>query len=301
MPKEEMFANACLLHWQVRCWSGTKALMPVQVEALCNNPLPEWLNFKGKKHLIAPEHLEQPRAIARDIRREIRKKCLPFPIRSLCLVPRAYLAFLEDKLRTGKEAFQQAVQIIADTYADAILEAGHHLGRYFFHSDYPSNIAGKYSMEWFFYMFPGSGSGSVITAEEYEAQRQQFTHVMDNMRALAVAALRKEFADIVAHLVKRLAPKADGTRMMVRHDMFDRFQAFFAEFHNRNIFQDEELTRLVERAQGILSGVAGGNLGEDAWLRESVVESLSGIKEQIDEALVAEPRRRIRYHPHSGV
>ncbi|MDR0465918.1 MAG: hypothetical protein LBH94_01020 [Deltaproteobacteria bacterium] len=297
MPEEDVFANACLLHWRSRCWSGTKVLAPVLVEELCGNPLPEWLIFKGKKHLVAPEYLAPPRDIARAVRREIRNKCLPFPIRSLCLVPKAYFAFLEDKLRAGKEEFQQAVQVITDTYEDSILEAERHLGRYFFRSDYPPNIAEKYSMDWSFYIFPNYGSNSAITAEEYEAQRKQFSDMMDDVRELANAALRKEFADIVAHLAKRLAPKADGTRMVVRHEMFDAFQAFFAEFHNRNIFQDEELARLVERAQGMLSAVEDGNLGEDVWLREQIVESLTGIKEQIDEALIAEPRRRIRHHP----
>jgi len=295
MP-ENIFENACLLHWQSKCWSGAKALVPLLVDELCNNPLPDWLTFKGKKCLIAQEYLEPPREIARSMRKKIRRKCLPFPVKSLCLVPRVYMAALENELLAGKAEFQQAVQIIVEDYENSILEAERYLGRYFFRSDYPTHIADKYAMDWNFFIFSGNASGALVTPEEYEAQRLQFTNMMEDIRELAVAALRKEFADIVAHLVKRLAPKADGTRMIIRHDMFDRFQAFFTEFHNRNIFQDEELTRLVERAQGVLSGAVGENLGEDTWLRQELAASLSGIREQIDEALITEPKRRIRYH-----
>ena len=63
-------------------------------------------------------------------------------------------------------------------------------------------------------------------------------------------------------------------------------------FKERNIFRDEQLAQLVERAQAVLGDVSAENIRSNYHLKETVRTGMAEIENAMAVAL-ARPRRKI--------
>ena len=116
---------------------------------------------------------------------------------------------------------------------------------------------------------------------------------MSEARETAMAALRQEFAEIVSAMCERLTPSADGKQKVFRNSLVGNFQEFFEGFLNRNVFEDAELTELVNRAKSVLNGTDPETLRSSPLHAESIRTSMSEVKESILKAIQDRPGRKI--------
>jgi hypothetical protein len=219
---------------------------------------------------------------------------LPFPVKGLTLVPKEALRRIDESLEEIRQEFDAEVEIFISKYEDERLEAREILGDLFNDSDYPVDIRSKFHFEWQFLTLDVPGKSRILPVEVYEREVQKFQAMMEEARELAVAALREEFAGIVAHIGDRLSGKDDGKAKRFRFSMVERLREFVESFSDRNLFQDELLEGLVEQARNLLNGVSSVNLRKDEGLRDMVGVEMGLIKLAIDEAMEDLPRRKIR-------
>ncbi|HCS50411.1 MAG TPA: hypothetical protein DIW81_02270, partial [Planctomycetaceae bacterium] len=72
---------------------------------------------------------------------------------------------------------------------------------------------------------------------------------------------------------------------------------FFDRFRALNVRSNEQLDELVDRAQGIVRGVATQDLRESGYLRQQIVSQLTSVQSSLDGLLVDRPRRNILRRP----
>ena len=288
----DIFENACLIQLRTSCWTGTKQLNDAAMSRMGDID-PQWL--KGKKHLVDPDYLAPVKACIYQARKVLVSQALPFPLSSLTLVPKESIMTVEQTLQQAKLDFLDQVETFIAFYERAMQEAQSSLGEHYSSLDYPLDISAKFRMDWRFVSLSVPGRASVLPAQLYEAEKAKFLTLMEESRELAIVSLREEFAEIVTHLVEKLSVQGDEKPKIIRHTMFDRFQEFWATFANRNIFQDEELAKLVTQARASMAGLDAQTVKTNGSLKQRLANEMGILKTRIDAALVDMPRRHIRF------
>src|SRR5205814_5770400 len=118
---------------------------------------------------------------------------------------------------------------------------------------------------------------------------------------LAEQAFLSEFAKLIEHLTERLSDSGTGERRVFRDSVLTNLVGFFSRFRELNVRSNEELDRLVEQAQRVVSGVAPQELRDNNVLRQHVATQLAGVQSVLDGMMVDRPRRSIvRNRPTQG-
>jgi hypothetical protein len=130
----------------------------------------------------------------------------------------------------------------------------------------------------------------IIYAREIERQKKQAQEAMADIQQ----GLRQGMQELVAHLVERLQPSADGKVKKFKHTTVDYLKEFLHFFDANNLTQDEELQCLADKAKKLMAGVSPDLLKKNQSLRSTVLDGFSQIQKQLDTMVVAGPSRKIR-------
>lgn len=285
---KDIFQEACLVQMSTSCWQGSRILEPSVMEEVGDS---DWL--RGRKYLVNPETLHPIRAVIGRARKDLEKKALPFPIHGLTLVPKEQIGNVEEVLSLHRSTFYEAVQQFEEGYEEAREMARSSLGKLFNETDYPAQIRSKFGFSWTYLTIETPGRHSILTPEIYEREKAKFAAMMQETEELCIAALRAEFAENVAHIVNRLTSEESEKPKIFKRSMMEKMQAFLDSFEARNLFDDDELQRLVSEARRVVGGVSASALREDPFLKHQIAAEMGKVKDALNLALVDIPRRKI--------
>ena len=69
---------------------------------------------------------------------------------------------------------------------------------------------------------------------------------------------------------------------------------FLDDFSTRNIFEDEELSNIIEQARSVVSGVSPYGLKYNDVMRARITKGMSEVNDAITASIEEVPRRRIK-------
>jgi hypothetical protein len=115
---------------------------------------------------------------------------------------------------------------------------------------------------------------------------------MEQARELAIESLREEFGGMVERITERFTSGPNGNPKVFKNGTVNNFYEYFETFKERNIFKDEQLTELVERAQGILAGKSADAIRSDASLKDRIRDGMEEVEQAMADIL-SRPRRKI--------
>ncbi len=118
---------------------------------------------------------------------------------------------------------------------------------------------------------------------------------MEQARAEAISALREEFVDLVSNLNDKLHGSEDGKPRRLREAAVDNLKQFLDAFANRNIFEDDQLSELVERCQQIIAGTNASDIRSSAQVKENLHSQMTELLDGIDSLMEPIPRRKLRF------
>jgi hypothetical protein len=222
------------------------------------------------------------------------KSALPFPIHGLTLVPKEALSRIDEALCQMKSEFQMEVEKFIERFESEREKARESLGHLFNESDYPIGVRRKFRFEWLFITMDLPGKSGILSPELYQREKEKFQALMEETRALATVALREEFAEIVRHMVERLSGEQDGKPKKFKNSMMEKMGDFLDSFGERNIFNDNKLSELVDQARDVVNGLSTEELRQDGNLRMYIASEMDQLRVAIDGALEDLPRRKIR-------
>jgi len=184
-----------------------------------------------------------------------------------------------------------------EVYQQRVDEAKQRLGPAFNVTDYQSRatVRAQFTFDWDYMQFGVAASLEGVNAEMYEAAKQKAAAKLDNAVDEVRTALRAGMAELVDHLVDRLSGDEDGKPKVFRNSMLDNVRDFLKTFEGRNIVDDKELSKLVQRASDLVDGIDPDTLRKSKVVRETVQGGFAEIKTKLDTMLVNRPKRAISF------
>jgi hypothetical protein len=167
------------------------------------------------------------------------------------------------------------------------------LGRLYNPADYPPAVYGLFSVDWDFPSVEPPSYLMRLSPDVYRQEQERVAQRFEEAVRLAEEAFVAEFARLVSHLTERLGGDADGERRVFRDSAVGNLTEFFSRFRDLNVRSNQDLDRLVERAQELVRGVTPQDLRDDAGLRRHVAAEMAVVQSQLEGMTVERPRRRI--------
>ncbi len=218
---------------------------------------------------------------------------LPFPEPGIRLVPQAALDTIDARMQSFREELAEAVTILDNRFDELKYEARDRLGDLYCESDYPDTLRGLFEIGWDFPSVEPPDYLRRLNPELYQQECDRVRSRFDEAVQLAEAAFMDELNKMVEHLSDRLAGGDDGKPKVFRDSAIENFTEFFERFQRLNIRSNEELDQVVERARGVVDGVAPQSLRENESLRQRITSQLAAVQSSLDGLMVDRPRRNI--------
>jgi len=286
---ENMFEKGCLIQLSISKWGGVKKISDSQLAQMTD--VHEWLT--ATKKLVDPESLKPICKVGNAARTYLAGISLPFPIQGMVFIPKEMITRVDGRLEEFKSEFHQTVTAFLKDYDKLRETAMVYLGDLFNEIDYPLYVEKKFSFTWRFIILDvPNGKSGILSPEIYEREKEKFIQTMEEARNMAIESLREEFSSMVERITERFTQNGDGKPKVFKNATVESFYEFFETFKERNIFRDEALAQLVERAQAVLGGISAENIRTNDALKGSIREGMAGIENAMATSL-ARPRRKI--------
>jgi hypothetical protein len=286
---ENMFEKGCLVQLSISKWGGVKKINDNQLAEMIETH--EWLT--ATKKLVDPESLKPICKVGNSARTYLTSISLPFPIQGMVFIPKEIITRVDQKLEGFKTEFNQTVTTFLDDYDKLRETAMVYLGDLFNEVDYPVHVEKKFSFAWRFIILDvPNGKSGILSPEIYEREKEKFIQTMEEARTMAIESLREEFGSMVERITERFTQSGDGKPKVFKNATVESFYEFFETFKEKNIFRDQQLDELVERAQAVLGGVSAESIRTNADLKENIRAGMAEVEGVMAVAL-ARPRRKI--------
>lgn len=286
---ENMFEKGCLVQLSISKWGGVKKIDDNKLAEMVNHH--EWLT--ATKKLVDPESLKPICKVGNAARSYLAGISLPFPIQGMVFAPKEMISRVDKRLEEFKEEFNQAVALFVRDYDRLRETATAYLGDLFNEVDYPLQVEKKFLLAWRFIILDvPNGKSGILSPEIYEREKEKFIQTMEEARTLAIESLREEFSSMVDRITERFSESADGKTKVFKSATVKNFYEFFETFKERNIFRDDQLAQLVEKAQAVLGGISAESIRTNEGLKESIRAGMAEVETAMAEGLIR-PRRKI--------
>ena len=288
---ENIFQKGCLVQMSVSKWGGVKKIDKSKLSNIVEQAGYDWVT--ATKKLVDPTSLKPICKINNSARNWLATISLPFPINGMVFVPKDLINTVDEKLDDFKIKFIDAVMNFSKEYSDLRGTAKTYLGELFNEIDYPVDIGSKFNFNWRFIILDvPNGDTKLLAPEVYAREKEKFIQTMEEARGMAIDALREEFSQMVGRITERFTQTGNGKPKIFKNTTIDGFYEYFQTFKDRNIFHDDELTSLVNRAQDILNGNNVDQIRSNETLKEDIRYGMSNIEGELDK-LFNRPRRKI--------
>ncbi len=286
---ENMFEKGCLVQLSISKWGGVKKIDDNQLAQMTD--VHEWLT--ATKKLVDPESLKPICKVGNAARTYLTSISLPFPIQGMVFIPKEMITRVDQKLEEFKTGFNETVSAFLKDYDKLRETAMVYLEELFNEVDYPVQVEEKFSFGWRFIILDvPNGKSGILSPEIYEREKEKFIQTMEEARTMAIESLREEFASMVERITERFSQNGNGKPKVFKNATVESFYTYFESFKERNIFRDEHLAELVEKAQAVLGGTSAENIRTNDALKESIRQGMAEIESTMATAL-ARPRRKI--------
>ena len=288
---ENMFREAALIQLTATCWQLDKKLPQSMLADVGNVDF-----LRGRKLLLPPDSIANIKATIGKARNYLRKVALPFPINGCMLVPKKLIPSIQDELQKLEWEYNSHVDDFLRWYPETVQEAKESLGELFDECDYPTKecIESRFRFQWR-YIVVGPSVSRVLPPSIYKEEVEKFQNLMEQARMDAIAALREEFVDLGSNLNDKLQGNEDGKPRRLREAAVENLKQFLDAFADRNLFEDEQLSKLVEQCRGIISGTNTYVIRSNRQVKEILHNQMTELLVGIDSLLETIPRRKMRF------
>ncbi|MCC9606218.1 hypothetical protein LOC68_18980 [Blastopirellula sp. JC732] len=222
---------------------------------------------------------------------------LPYPEPGVRLIRQDAITEFDGKIAEFRTELDDAVAEL-DRHFDELREAARQrLGDLFDASDYPASLIGMFAIEHDYPSVEPPDYLRQLSPELYQQECQRVQARFDEAVQLAEQAFLEELAKLVDHLAERLNGQDDGKPKVFRDSAVTNLTEFFERFRSLNVRSNDQLDALVERAQGVVNGVAAQDLRDSGVLRQQIASQLTSVQSSLDGLLVDRPRRNILRRP----
>ncbi len=238
----------------------------------------------ASKDLLDSAELKAIGKLDRAFRTVVQNRCLSasFLRGGFYLLPVRLIEEMETQVEKYRAAREALIAEFLTAYPEQREAAARRLGALYNELDYPSEegLRRAFAVETRYVSFDVPGRLKEFKRELYERESQKLKEDLEAASAEVREALRVSLAGYVEYLADRLKPGPDGKAKIFKNKPVERFQEFITLFEARNVTDDAELSKLVEQAKEVLSGVTPTQLRKSPEVRESVQKAMESLKQE---------------------
>ncbi len=286
---ENLFEKGCLVQLSASVWRAARKIKPEQLSEMAMSH--EW--FSATKKLVDPDSLKPINSVVGFARSYLSGVSLPFPIQGMVFVPKEMISRVDGRLEGFKGEFNNTVEEFLGDYDRLREVASVQLGELFNEMDYPVDVRSKFAFLWRFIILEvPNGKAGILAPEVYEREKDKFIRTMEEARELGIQALREDFAGMIGRITERFSNGNGSKPKIFKNGTVTNLYEFFETFKERNIFMDDQLAELVDRARGILGGHSAEAIRSNDDLKDSIRSGMEDVEKAMAEIL-SMPRRKI--------
>jgi hypothetical protein len=303
LQQTNIFDKGALIFFSTPSWGAKKQ---IKKKVYIDNTNPDWIS--SQKDLIDREIIKQIGNTMNKARSYVSTLSLPFPVigrskrtnrmqrvimRSTYFVPYEMIPEIEKNLQKFQDDVFELVAQISDpnTYEKLKQEAKEELGDNWREGDYPENLQSRFDFMWSFFEIaaPDSKTLKKINPKMYEEEKLRWQQQMNEAREFMITSLREEFLELVKHMSEMLS----NPQHVLHKNLLPNFLEMTNVIKNKNCFDDEELKRIIELAEGIATKTNIDLLKDSELLRDNVAKQFEIIKEKVEQGVVKRTRRLV--------
>lgn len=234
-----------------------------------------------------------------EFRNNLYKLSLPNPLfrNGTYLVPVGLIERIDAMIENYKSNRSILVNNFIADYNDAVYRARETLNGLFNINDYPAIDAVRESFQVSTqYIEIGLPTQlGAFSPEIFRREREAFNEKLVSASEEITAAMRESFSELINHMVERLKPGENGKQKIFRDTLVSNLRDFMETFNARNITNDEDLQKLVDRAREVLNGKSANDLRSIDSIREQVSNGMQEIKNSLSGMVVDAPKRKFSF------
>lgn len=253
--------------------------------------------LKHRKEIISSPELECVKNFYKATRDYIKNRSVSsFLGDGVYVVKNENVDKLEQFISQAKEQLPIFIDAFCEVYEEQKEEQKGSLGNLWREDDYPpvEEVRRCFAINhtWIATGVPES-LPDATRQEQIKRQEQQWREQEEAINN----ALCLGFKEVIDHAVEMISGKSNGGRL---HDSaIDNVKEFFKTFKDRDIFSNESLQKLVERAEAVLNGVDAGTIKADLKIKGGLAGYITGEFKEVSTAIggmiTDKPSRKIRF------
>jgi hypothetical protein len=251
----------------------------------------------ASRHIFRSENYKRTVRIESDTRNWIEAHALPSSFaRGTYLVPLAMLDDIYAYLEVAKDRFSDAADDLAAEYDELIEQAEKRLGELFDADKYlpKDELRQRFTCTFRLLEFGLPGEGK-LTEFCKDKEMKKWLKEMESAESECKAALRTGLLELTQHLADILTPKEDGKKRNFHEATLTKVTDFLEVFSKRNVLNDNEMNKLVDKAKGVLHGKTHEAIKGDDALRTTVQDEMKKIATQLEALVESGPIREISF------
>jgi ElaB/YqjD/DUF883 family membrane-anchored ribosome-binding protein len=250
------------------------------------------------KSLLESPELQAITKMDNAFRKYVMSRCLPSFIKAgVYLLPLRNLNDVEKRFSQFQEERAAAIAEFISVYPTRKREAANKLRALYDESEYPEpdEIEEKFHVKRQYLEFNVPGKLAKYSPELFKQQQNEMLAKWSEAEEKVTLLLRQNAQELVDALVERLTPEPGGKRKIFRDTITENLREFIQQFRNRNVTDDTELQRIIDKCDELLKGVKADDLRADAKLKAKVQNGFSRIQDELSSLVVTGGKRNINY------
>jgi hypothetical protein len=244
-----------------------------------------------KKLLVSPEL----KAIAKadnEIKAQIDAICLPYDV-GIRFAPIAAIEQIDSILSNYAKTRPALVESFLAVYNDQIKDSKIELMEQFNGADYPSteNVGAQFTFTYQFISFSVPGHLKSVAPGVFAAEKEKAHEMLMEAAAGIGQALATTAHELVANLLDRLTPDADGKSKKLYAVHVTKLQEFLNTFDLRNVTDSKELQTEMDKLKAIMSGIDVEKIKNFETLRLDLQSQFKNVTQSIGSLIEVKGRK----------
>jgi len=276
----------------------TKKLTRYEKELVMKTPSDVGVPIGGDKPLFSSKEYDDLMSFIQTRRDEFARMGIPhIKFQAAHVMDITRIPEIDELAEKTESELSGLVDKLIAVYPDQITPEATRLGPLYNAQDYPSveSLKGKFTFDYDWMAFGVPEELKQFDSKIYAKAQAKAQKAWKEIEANGILLLRQTIADLATGLIESLTPKEDGTKRKFYASSVTKITDFVETFSKRNICNDAELDREIEKLRNVVSTVDLKAMSTDMTLRESVKKQVEGVKGTLDSLVTTAGSRVITF------
>jgi lipid II:glycine glycyltransferase (peptidoglycan interpeptide bridge formation enzyme) len=210
------------------------------------------------------------------------------------LIRRELIGTFVTELDKFRAELQEAAVELNTQFDEIISEGKLRRGVAFKREDYPGDLLNSFDIK---YSFPSVECASEIRTLNPQLWMQecaQFRENLDEALYKAEAVYLERMSEMIDTLLDKLQPDSDGGKKILRESAVENIAEFIDTFRKTNIGANDKIQELVQKLEAATGTTTAEVLRRSREAAKRVTESLSKLRDEIQQTQMVEEEARIK-------